>query len=294
MRFTLCLLVSAALAQGADLPLRGLASVGFRVSDLENARRFYTGILGFEEAFSLRDERGALQRVFLKVNDEQFIELWPGLRAEEDIRLVHVAMQTTDARRLHGMLEARGLAPSSLERRADGALGFWVRDPDGTRLEFIEYLPDSLQARARGRFLSPRRISERLRHAGVTVRDLDRAMAFYGDRLGFRETWRGGPTEGQLRWVNLEMPGARDDYLEFMLHSAPLTRSQLGSMQHICLETPDIQAAYRKAVTHGLPDIERHQPRIGRNGRWLANLFDPDGTRTELMEPHPAGSAALR
>jgi hypothetical protein len=26
-------------------------------------------------------------------------------------------------------------------------------------------------------------------------------------------------------------------------------------------------------------------PRIGRNNRWQLNLFDPDGTRTELMEP---------
>ena len=26
-------------------------------------------------------------------------------------------------------------------------------------------------------------------------------------------------------------------------------------------------------------------PNVGRNGRWQLNLFDPDGTRIELMEP---------
>jgi hypothetical protein len=27
-------------------------------------------------------------------------------------------------------------------------------------------------------------------------------------------------------------------------------------------------------------------PRIGRDGKWQLNLFDPDGTRTEVMELH--------
>ncbi|MEK7405950.1 MAG: VOC family protein, partial [Acidobacteriota bacterium] len=58
----------------------------------------------------------------------------------------------------------------------------------------------------------------------------------------------------------------------------------LGSMQHICLAVPDIQAAYKQAVAQGLPDEERFRPRVGRNNRWLNNMFDPDGSRTELME----------
>lgn len=31
--------------------------------------------------------------------------------------------------------------------------------------------------------------------------------------------------------------------------------------------------------------VKDAQARIGRNRRWQLNLFDPDGTRTELMEP---------
>ena len=111
-------------------------------------------------------------------------------------------------------------------------------------------------------------------------------MAFYRDKLGFRETWRGGPSDSDLRWVNMEMPGG--DYVEFMLHSGAPTRGQLGSMLHICLEVPDIQAAYKKLLAHGLPAEDRFKPRVGRNQRWLLNLFDPDGSRAELMEPGPA------
>jgi catechol 2,3-dioxygenase-like lactoylglutathione lyase family enzyme len=70
-----------------------------------------------------------------------------------------------------------------------------------------------------------------------------------------------------------------------MLHTGAPTRNQLGSMLHICLEVPDIQAAYKKLLARGLPAEDRFKPRVGRNQRWLLNLFDPDGSRTELMEP---------
>ncbi len=43
--------------------------------------------------------------------------------------------------------------------------------------------------------------------------------------------------------------------------------------------------AVSKAVERGTPDEERYGMRVGRNGRRLMNLFDPDGSRTELMEP---------
>jgi lactoylglutathione lyase len=70
-----------------------------------------------------------------------------------------------------------------------------------------------------------------------------------------------------------------------MLHDKPPTRAQLGSMHHICLEVPEIQPAYEKLLAHGLGAEERYKPRVGRNRKRLLNLFDADGTRTELMEP---------
>ncbi|HXA07460.1 MAG TPA: hypothetical protein VNY30_21595, partial [Bryobacteraceae bacterium] len=57
-----------------------------------------------------------------------------------------------------------------------------------------------------------------------------------------------------------------------------------GSMQHICLEVPAIQAARKTALARHYND-PKVQPRVGRNRKWQLNLFDPDGTRVELMEP---------
>jgi len=292
MKLIACLL-AAGLVSAQPLPLAGLASVGFRVSDLATARNFYCDLLGFEEAFRIRGPHGEIERVGLKVNDEQFIELLPGLKPDQDQRLAFVAIQCTDLRRTRQLLSARGLKPSPIAMRPDGNPGFRLEDPFGTRLEFLEYAPGSHQHRVRGKFLGMQRISERLWHAGVVVFDLDAAMKFYATALGFRETWRGGPSDSELRWVNMEMPG-RGDYVEYMLASQPPNRQQLGSMQHICLQVPDIQAAYEKLRRRGLPDEPRYQPRIGRNGRRLANLFDPDGSRTELMEPNPAGADGPR
>ncbi len=60
MRTILCILslLSAALAE--EFPVTRLAGVSFKVADLEKTRQFYTGILGLEEAFDLKDASGAV------------------------------------------------------------------------------------------------------------------------------------------------------------------------------------------------------------------------------------------
>ena len=294
MRTAFCLVVYCALglvpaSSAQELPISGLAHVGFRVSDIEKARQFYTGVLGYQEAFHLNDDQGALWLSWFKINEDQYIEIFPGLPEGEDVRLTHVAMQTPDIEKLRRMLVERGIDAPPVQKGRDGNRNFSIQDPDGNRLEFVEYMPGSLHSNARGKFIDSRRISTHMWHAGVLVADLERAMPFYRDKLGFVETWRGGPADGPLSWVNMRMPGARGDYVEFMLYSTPPTRQRLGSMHHICLQVPDIQAAKKTANERGIPaDEQRYQPRVGRNGRWQLNLFDPDGSRTELMEPIPA------
>lgn len=123
-------------------------------------------------------------------------------------------------------------------------------------------------------------------HAGVTVRDEETAHKFYRDTLGFSEIWRGGRTEGMTSWVNMRVPDGTD-YLEYMLVTSPPDRRQLGSLHHVCLIVPDIQSAWEE-VARRTPQSARPRlgvPNVGRNGRWQLNLFDPDGTRVELMEP---------
>lgn len=283
MRILLSGVLLAGLAAAQDLPISGIAHAAFLVSDIEKAAQFYTGLLGYQEAFRLKDDQGNLRYVFLKINEDQYLEIFPGLKPEQDRRLSHLALATPDIEKLHTLLTERGLAPGKIQPGRDGNVNFSVKDPDGMRVEFVQYQPGSGVRQTRGKLLGEGRISDRLRHVGITVANLEAALAFYRDKLGFRETWRGGPSDSELRWVNMQMPGG--DYVEFMLHTGAPTRNQLGSMLHICLEVPDIQAAYKKLLARGLPAEDRFKPRVGRNQRWLLNLFDPDGSRTELMEP---------
>jgi len=55
-------------------------------------------------------------------------------------------------------------------------------------------------------------------------------------------------------------------------------------MHHLALGVRDIKEAYKTIVARG---YKAEQPKIGRDGKWQLNLYDPNGTRAELMEPKP-------
>jgi catechol 2,3-dioxygenase-like lactoylglutathione lyase family enzyme len=178
MRFLPIFLLLSAVCGAQDLPLTGISHVNFRVSNLEKAQAFYTGILGIPQAFST-GRNGAIGTAYLKVNEEQYIEFSPGLK-EGDLRLTHVAFVTTDIEKLHAELTARGLQPTPLRPAGgDGTRGIRIADPFGYPLEFTEYLPGSEHAKARGKFEDPTRISVHLLHAGILVprEKLDTALA---------------------------------------------------------------------------------------------------------------------
>ena len=132
-----------------------------------------------------------------------------------------------------------------------------------------------------------RRISRRILHVGLTIKDAAAADTLYKDALGFSEIWRGGRPEGVTQWVNMRVPDGTD-YIEYMLYpAAPPTRQQLGSAHHIALMGPDIQQALDTIRARTKADDRNHRatPNIGVNNRWQLNVFDPDGTRVEFMEP---------
>ena len=283
VRSFLLLLCLPVVVMAADLPLLGIAHVSFRVSDIDEARAFYAGVLGYDEVFQSASAGPARH---FKVNDHQYIEIYPDLPPGEDERLKRIGLETSDIELLHRLLSERGLEPPKIRTNRAGNRVFMVQDPGRHMIEFVQYMPGSLHWKARGNHLGERRISDRLRHTGVHVADEDAANAFWRDQLGFREFWRGGSEPGRAQWVGLRMPGERGDYIEYMLYSEPPSRGRLGSMHHICLEVPDIQQAHRAAVERGVPDIERHQPKVGRIRKWLFSIFDADGSRTEYMEPN--------
>jgi catechol 2,3-dioxygenase-like lactoylglutathione lyase family enzyme len=282
------ILALTSLAAAADRPpLVGIAHIAFQVSDLTKAQAFYGGLLGYDDAFRLYKEDGTTRLVYFKVNDRQYIEIFPGLPPEQDDRLSHIALETTNLEALRLYLAEKGLqVPEKVNKGQDGNLNFTVKDPDGHRVEFVQYQPGSMQMKARGSYLSTKRVSSRMLHVGVTVADVSAADRFYKDILGFSEIWRGGTTDDVTSWINMKVPDGTD-YVEYMLVTGKVDRKQLGTLHHAALLVPDMQQALETLRERPLGWDPAHvqPPRVGRNKRWQLNLYDPDGSRTELMEP---------
>jgi lactoylglutathione lyase len=265
-------------------PIIGIAHIALKTANLAAAREFYGHTLGFQEPFTVDKPTGGLMLTYFKVNDHQYIEVFPELTSPTEDRLSHIAFETTDAHALRDYLAAHAVAvPNTLKPGLDGNLSFMVKDPDGHSVEFVEYLEGSLHRRNFGKFLPDTRISQHMIHVGVTVRDRAAADRFYKDILGFQVMWYGGMTDDRVDWVDMRVPEG-SDWLEYMLNVHHPSPRMLGVMHHLALGVPDIETAYKEVVGRG---YKAEQPQIGRDGKWQLNLYDPDYTRAEFMEPKP-------
>jgi catechol 2,3-dioxygenase-like lactoylglutathione lyase family enzyme len=276
----------------------GVAHMAIYVSDLAKARQFYENFLGFGEPFTLPASDGSVRIAFVKINDHQYIEIFTEKDRGEG-QLNHISFYTDDAGRMRDYLASKGVAvPASVGKGKTGNKNFNIHDPDGHIVEIVEYQPDSWTAREAGKFMPAARLSGHIMHVGVLVGDLDKALKFYGGILGFQEFWRGSASGTQLSWVNMRVPDGQD-YIEFMLYNKLPEPSARGGKNHLSLMVPDAQKALaelKKRAADGLYDREI-RIQVGVNRKRQINLYDPDGTRIEMMEPgtvdgKPAPSSA--
>ena len=272
---------------GIELPILGLAQVSIRVSDLARSRRFYHDVLGFPEAFDLKDAAGKVTSAFFKVNDDQYIVLLPMAGPLPLVREAGFTIEASDLDKLRAFYEQRGLAPSPITTGADGNPFFRLIAPNGFPFDFLHYAPDSRQGRLRGKLLVPARLSTHLLHAAAMAKD-DATKAFF-QQLGWQRT----------------LPGPRGDYIEtpssdrnLETKNPPLdpndpatlaayTRELYGAVYHFSLEIGDMHAARELLKRRGGYDDVRLRVASGNNRHWLLHLFDPDGTRAELMSRDP-------
>ena len=130
------------------------------------------------------------------------------------------------------------------------------------------------------------RISARIYHVGFVVEN--RAdEGFLCEMLGFTETWRGGANPKELSWINMKVPDG-EDYVELMLyHSLSDTSNWWGTKNHLSLVVPDIEKSV--AELESRPYYKTYGETLtihtGVNGKRQVNLYDPDRTRVEIMEP---------
>jgi len=279
-RIAVFLLLATLAMRAADGDKRprilGVAHMAYYVSDLAKARAYYEDFLGFQEAFSVKSGDGTDHAVFIKINDQQFIELIAEPPTNHGF-LHDVAFQTDDARGMRTYLASIGIkVPDSISKNQAGDLSFDIRDPFGFTIQIVEYSPDSRTAESKGKFMPPFRISTHIDHVGLLIGDRDGAAKFYSDAFGFVR-------EGDGTKMTI---GAGPDRFELGFERKPATVDRYHVKDHICLSVPDVPkvAAMLMAApaAKNFREIETH---VLENGKHVAEMYDLDGNRVELMEP---------
>ena len=255
----------------------GISHVRIRVSDFCQAKYFYSMVLG-QHSYCPADKKpigGSValhssQWISLNVNS-----LNAGSSSNQQSLLEEVGFVTDDAAGLQKYLTSHNITVGEVSARPPG---FTARDPEGHRISFIE-------RSATPQLPSSAPFPPQIIHAGFVVHDRAVEDRFYKDILGFHVYWHGGMKEGEDHWIDMQVPDGAD-WIEYMLNvPANADHHTLGVMNHIALGVPDIHAAEAQLRKNGWTGNE--QPKIGRDGKWQLNLYDPDDTRIEFMEFTP-------
>jgi catechol 2,3-dioxygenase-like lactoylglutathione lyase family enzyme len=266
-------------------PILGISHVRFHVSQRDAALHFYQDVLGMAPGKGLCENEHLVHLTCVWAGNGQFLQLDPVEQRRPSSLLEEVAFTTPDVEGMSKFLLSRGftyelVAGHELIVKDDAGriVYFSVLDPEGNRIVF-EQPPKGSPTE------SDRPVSRTLIHAGFVVHDRAAEDHFYKDILGFRPYWHGGMKDDKDDWVAMQVPDGTD-WLEYMLNISPTANKHtLGVMNHISLGVPDIHAAQQQLIKNGWKPGE--EPKMGRDGKWQLNLYDPDDTRVEFMEFKP-------
>jgi len=281
---SVCVLAGYAAAQERP-KITGVSHLSVYTSDAAKAEFFYVHDLGAFKALDPQDPQGA--RYYF--NPMQFVEVLPLPGGWTSVsRFDHAGYNTTDAEQMRRYLKAHGIAvPDAVTKGSDESSYFEVKDPEGNRVEFV-------QPPANPPAVPMNALSHHMIHVGYIVHDIATEDAFYRGVLGFRPYWHGGQTEDSQDWTSLQVPDGTD-WVEYMKVKGPektgvpsgMSQSTAGVLDHFALGVPNMEKAVESLYEGDRLTAKHSDPRIGRDGKWQVNMYDPDGTRAELMEFQP-------
>ena len=283
--FCLASLFSAIVLSGAPTaPSRPrifrIQGVRIFTTDVPQARAFYGKVLDNAHDCEWCEEMPG--RTF-SLNYGQVIGLSPVPSPAPSNLIEEITLATENIEELRRYFIAQKIQVSE-RKRMDNAVGPFlsVLDPEGHKITFVQ--STSTPLRKPGYPLAPPN-NLYLIHAGFIVHDRAAEDRFYKDILGFHVYWHGGRKDDETSWVDMQVPDGTD-WIEYMLNvPANADHHTLGVMNHIALGVPDIHAAEAQLRKNGWSGNEK--PKIGRDGKWQLNLYDPDDTRVEFMEFTP-------
>jgi catechol 2,3-dioxygenase-like lactoylglutathione lyase family enzyme len=141
----------------ADDP-RGLtlSVVGVAATDAPASAKFYQNVMGFRIGFTFGDPQR--MSAYYQTSRDTFLELQPaGANLRPGMSHFHLLTRDLDGTiarlRQAGLAAAAGNAPATIGQAVTVSPGAHVKnvnvfDPDGTRIELNEYIPESLPKKA--------------------------------------------------------------------------------------------------------------------------------------------------
>lgn len=274
----LIFLPALAAAQSAA-SLSGIAHVAIRVSDLERSRAFFHK-LGYDEAFAM-DKGGTPTEAFFKINDRQFIELYPRRQDGDWVGFMHICFESPDLNALYQDYVDHGLTPTPVKKAGAGNLLFTLQGPvepgepsdlrgkPTQNIEYTQYMPGSRHTLDRGKHLGSDRIAEHMIGVGIPVQDVSDATGFYEHKLSFEPAGK-PPLEHGYRSLLLPGSGQRIEFL------GP-TAAQNGSLRfRIIFSVTNLSKARSRLRALGFSPDEH---------RWELSILDPDGDSIVFRAP---------
>ena len=135
--------------------ITGIGHIAITCQDIDQSLDFYTRVLGLPEAFRMYNDDGSLWMVYLKTGGGAFVELFTkgGARPEAPRNasgFKHLCLGVDDIEAALHDLQAKGLDvdPGGIRTGRSKCKQYFIADPDGVRIELMQLLPESLQARA--------------------------------------------------------------------------------------------------------------------------------------------------
>ncbi len=279
-----CALKSAALGAQTNRPkILGIASAAVAVTDYCAGVDFYSDIVGKTRGNQTDcpppGQTTTHYGAGLRLMSGQQLDIG-SFGTPNPYKLVNrFGFVTDDLPAMLEYLKSQGL--DTMPGGKFGLISVEVQDPEGHQIVFIQNHEKPKIPSTAGSFDEAPRII----HVGPIVWNRGKMEHFYKDILGFHLYWQGGVTDTQTDWLDLQVPDGTD-WIEFMLNVPENPDKQtLGIMNPIALGVPDVRAAAKELESKGMKLPE--SPEIGRDGKWQLNLYDPDGTRVELMEFTP-------
>jgi catechol 2,3-dioxygenase-like lactoylglutathione lyase family enzyme len=124
-----------------------LNHVGIYAKDYDESMRFYTQTIGLKEAFTVKDAAGKPTLSYLQITKDTFLEIAPAT-GDRTVGLSHIGIWPENLAATVALLRQRGVKVDDPRTGSTLTSITNATDPNGIRLELLDFLPGSLPKKA--------------------------------------------------------------------------------------------------------------------------------------------------